>query len=235
MKKYLIVVIVLLFGINSFAQNSNSDSSKVKHEISIFVEDFLQKNNYPYYYNYYDFDDYFFFNEYYGVNTGTTNIGLGYRLHFKKMALRSRVTFSSNVSSNSINDNGRTENSTTNFGFSVGLERHIDINKAQFFYGLDFSFLKRNNNYDFESYVGDIYSYANSVENTSFVFSPLLGFKYHFHPAISVSTELRFNMDKYFNEYTSSYENQPEDDIQKSEGFRTKLGPVGFLSLNFHF
>lgn len=238
MKKYLIVVIVLLSGINSFAQNSNSDSSKVKHEISIIIEDIFEKNSFPYYYEYYDRYDYIYYDQFNEDNSGA-KIGLAYRLHFNNYAIRARVLFSSNNNTQNVIDNNQAIYSRLNLGSFIGVERHLNINKAQLFYGFDFGLSKKKMSYKFDDFILEEYRQESDVKETSVIFSPLLGFKYHFHPAISISTELRFNIEKFYTDYQFKSRDTFDGSVSlienKKDGLKTKLGPVGFLSLNFHF
>jgi hypothetical protein len=234
MKRHVIFFILIAVGFNYFGQELKKKPSKIKHEINFILQDFLMKNNY-FYNDLYDYDyRYFGSNNIY--NTNYAKAGIGYRLHFGKYAIRTRLLMSSNNSKSENVDKNKVESEFLELEANLGVERHLDLGKAQLFYGLDFGFKKGKNNYKFTNYVRENNNYETNTKGSSFVISPLAGIKYQFHPSFSISTELRFNLEKYYYEYETIFgDKDMEKQMQKTEGLKTKIGPIGFLSFNFHF
>ncbi len=235
MKKSIVLLSLMGCFVNYFGQETKVEPTKFKHEINFVLEDFLSKNS-IYYDNVYNYN-----NVYYGnnslYNANLVKAGFGYRLHFGKYALRARILLGTDNSTIEMPDYGTNTFNYLDLNANLGIERHLDIGKAQFFYGLDFGIKSGKNDYSFTAKDQLTYqNYKTENSSSSFVIAPLAGFKYQIHPAFSISTEFRFSLEKYENEFKTKYENQPNvEEIQKVEGFKTKIGPVGFLSFNFHF
>ena len=225
--KNIITILFLLSSFVIFSQEKTTDEilRVNKHELSIFTENFLERNNIyydTYYYPYY---------EQYINGLEPTQIGIGYRFHFKKSAIRMRVSLGTNKSSHDNGDGYKYEYSTFGLKSALGYEFHYNRGKAQLFYGAD---LNINLNNSVSKTENQNLTSENESNNKAIGISPLLGFKYHITPAISISTEIRVNIESYKVEYKSSSSNSIEDDFTAQKGLKTNIGPKGFISLNFH-
>ena len=225
MKKIKLFIGLSLIVSFSYSQTDSKEEVFSKHEISVFAENFLVKNQIyygaygPYYQNY---------------EVDYSQIGIGYRFHFKKSAIRSRVSFGS---SNRTQDNGVSNKYTYSSLFSdvaLGYELHLNKGKSQLFYGADLNFSFSHNKGE-TNYSDRDLQYDNKSLTTGFGISPLIGIKYHFTPTISASTEVRVNVNYFKTENTNSSNQDPEENKTSEKGVNSKIGPKGFLSLNFHF
>jgi hypothetical protein len=64
--------------------------------------------------------------------------------------------------------------------------------------------------------------------------SPLVGVNFFITPNLSIGTEMKFMMEGFSGKTIYEY-NGEEQETDKSNGFRTQFGPLGFLSFNIHF
>ena len=85
MKLFIGSLFILIYSFSYSQENEEANKSK-KHELSIVVEDFFAKNSFSYYN-----DPYYYYN-YRAYGFDVTNVGLGYRFHLKKTAIRARVS-----------------------------------------------------------------------------------------------------------------------------------------------
>ena len=225
-------LILSLFICSSFALFSQEATTEKlpktsKHELSIVIDNFLTKNQIIYgaYGPYYDNSNW---------QDNITNVGLGYRFHFKKSAIRARVSLGYDSYNYFYQENGSFENSYFNSAIAIGYEFHKDMGKAQFLYGLDL--LSNTSNSESKTFNQDgEQQYLNGSKRQGFGVAPLMGIKYHFSPMISVSTELRFAIESYKQTDLSENVNTDYNNSNTISGIKTKFGPAGFLSLNVHF
>ena len=163
-----------------------------------------------------------------------SQIGIGYRFHFKKSAIRSRVSFGS---SNRTQDNGVSNKYTYSSLFSdvaLGYELHLNKGKSQLFYGADLNFNIIKNESKTENTIQDI-TYENGSSKLGYGISPIIGMKYFFTPVISMSTELRFQFENYETVTTNKSSQNTEENKTSEKGTEFSVGPKGFVSINFHF
>lgn len=227
--KNLFVSVLLFSSFALFSQETTTDElPKVsKHELSIVVDDFLGKNQVMYS----DYSSYYY-NPYGQQNL--TNVGLGYRFHFQKSAIRARFSLGYNSYNYSYQGNGSSESSFLQSTFSIGYELHKNMGKAQFFYGLDLLNNISNSN-SISRDQSNVQQYLSSSKRTGYGVAPLMGIKYHFSSMISVSTELRYLIESYKQNDLTENINAVSDYMNTTSGVKTKFGPAGFLSINIHF
>lgn len=227
--KKLITTLFLLSSFIIFSQEKTTDEiPRVnKHELSIFTENFFDKNEIyyseygPYYYNQ-------------DIDFELTKVGFGYRYHFVKSAIRSRMFFGMNNKSEKYNETNVTESKTLNMGVALGYEFHVNKGKSQLFYGADLNYtIKKNNNKTENSLNNNSTEYTS--ENIAYGVSPLFGIRYFFTPTISFSTELRFNIESFSVNSSTKYSLSSTENTTSESGMKTFFGPKGFISFNFHF
>ncbi len=88
------------------------------------------------------------------------------------------------------------------------------------------------------------YKYINTINSNeehitksgeiSYGVSPLVGVNFFITPNLSIGTEMKFIMEGFSSKTTNEYNGQEQNE-NKSSGFRTQFGPLGFLSFNIHF
>lgn len=238
MKKLITIVLLVLSISGVFGQESNNDYYISKHEISIVIDDIFAKNTFASYpIVYYTTSSYIpYYIEYSTIDLNTPKIGLGYKYHFSKSALRSKISVGlRNYESDDKNSERKNEYSFLTSNISLGYELHKNMNKAQIFYGIDL-FMNFNNTTSKHTNYGNTpnTSSENIYKYTGFGVSPLIGAKYYLSTAISISTELKYSIESYSGESFYKNSENAEDDKTKTKGINTKFGPLGQISINIH-
>jgi len=67
------------------------------------------------------------------------------------------------------------------------------------------------------------------------VVNPLLGVNVFVTPHLSIGTEVKFTAEYVSGKATYESSSGSNSNDTKSSGFRTRFGPLGFLSINIHF
>lgn len=237
MKNRRIALVIALFSllhIVSFAQEDESNSTK-KHEVSIIFDDIFKKEIVVSDYYYYPYSSVPEFSSIY-----LAKAGLGYKYHFDKLALSSRITFGSDNFTNEEEDRDN-KYSYIQTEAKLGVESYIGSGKAQFIYGINA--LYNYSGYDYERETG---SSTQNIEVTQqgYGLGIVLGAKYYITPMLSVSTEIRPNIEFYNSKRTNTYKDDAVyyDELRtvvtseesETSGMRTNFGPVGNLSINIH-
>ena len=133
-------------------------------------------------------------------------------------------------------DNGDNDATSSSYrmldaGFNLGYEWHSTFNRVNIYYGFDLS--AAHTNYSYINTINDDEHTTRSRE-ISYGLSPLVGVNFFITPNLSIGTEMKF-MTEVFTGKTIYEYNGEEQDTDKSSGFRTQFGPLGFLSFNIHF
>lgn len=242
MKKsvYFLVLSILLTSILSLpatAQEAEKNEiNKKKTEINIAVANIFAKNNiwYPYYID----GDYFPYA--YGDYFRQPELVVGLKFHGVEGAFRLGTSFKYSNFTNE-NDGGPTDKSTSkNFGttFYLGYEWHSIFNRVNIFYGFDVSTSYSSYYIKYEhssSYPPGTRTDEYSVRETTLGVNPLVGVNIYITPHLSIGTEVKFTAEYVSGKSKSESSGSSSTDKSKSSGFRTRIGPLGFLSINIHF
>lgn len=234
--KRLTLLVLSLITLNLYCQEIKDDFYSAKNELSIVVDDIFSKDIYlesDYYLNnlnsiFYD----------YSLNiVSTTKTGLSYKYHLPASAIRTKLSFGfKNYSQEDETDTSTYKYSLLILQYSLGYERHINLNRTQIFYGADFFYNYTKYQYNSENlYNGQLFTSENNTKSTGYGISPLLGVKYFFTPALSISTEIQFCVESQKGVRTSEYSSSQDIDEYNYEGINTRFGPLGQLSINLHF
>ena len=232
--KIILIIILSIQFFMSKGQENKESIKKTKHELSIVVDDIFTKSSYPIIYPS-SYSSYYI--DYYTVDSNTPKIGLGYKYHFSKSAIRTKISVGHrNNTTDDKQDQIKFNASSFNVKSLIGYEFHKDISKTQIFYGVDLFidyYIVKNETTNSAGFT--INTLSSKYKNTGFGISPLIGVKYFFNPIISISTEIKLNIESYSGE--STHEDSDDPDIEKSEisGINTNFGPLGQISLNIHF
>jgi hypothetical protein len=244
MKRILLSIVVLFAITTAFAQDEINYFQK-KHEINVQVDDIF-KDVSDFSYLFYLNDDYEYI-YYYPYFSKGPSIGMGYKYHFGKGALRAKISFNGqSINSDDEDDNNENLNITSKqtFGgqnFAIGYELHTNLKRMQIFYGLDLTMgrqkINSENKYDYLATYEYYEDYTVTLSQTVITYGvkPFLGFKYFIIPQFSVSTEYFFSYQLYKNSY--KYERTNSDVVDKSSanGYKTEFGPLGQITFGFHF
>ena len=236
MKSLFLVISIFAFSLSIFAQKGVKDNFTNNHEISFSIDDIFSSKEIdhdPYESPYgYSNDLYNFFT----YDLKITRLGFGYKYHFAKSALRSKLTFRQNK--NNIIKPGKEEKSDyLLYELFLGYEFNKTLNKTQIFYGADLFFNYYNINAEYKNIaVGSESLESYKYKKTGFGISPLIGVKYFISPMISISSEMKFIIERYNGDYIMDYDAYTPDTNHKYvfDGNHFKIGPLGNISINIH-
>ena len=241
MKKSIFVFVLLfaLFACSPFSTFSQETEKKEfntkKTEFNIAVTNLFAKNNlWPYYYIDGNGDYIYSILDY----IPRTKLVVGLKFHNPKGAVRLGTTFrfTSKKYDNMDTDDDIQKYSDLELGLYLGYEWHSTFNRVNIYYGFDVSSNYLNYKYNSENQ----YNYSLETKNTEFAIgvNPLAGVNFFITPNLSIGTEARFMIEYVSGNYknTSQQTGQPANTSEsKTSGFRTRFGPLGFLSINIHF
>ncbi|MFK5855929.1 MAG: hypothetical protein QM503_07340 [Bacteroidota bacterium] len=227
-----------IFSASAFSQDgTKTEFNTLKTEVNIAVANIFAENNFLYLVyadgNYfpYTYADYYYQPE----------LVVGVKFHGAKGAFRlgTNLKYSSNTNEN---DGGQMEKYTfKTFGtmLYLGYEWHSTFNRVNIYYGFDVS-TSYASYYTKQEYAtnyppGHISSNETKTHESAYGINPLIGVNFFITPHLSIGTEVKFTAEYASgkSEYTSSSSSSSQD--SKSSGFRTRFGPLGFLSINLHF
>ena len=230
-KIFLIIILISAISFSTFAQDSIKGNFTNKHELSLIIDGIFNSNDnelYPYelspiHEKLYVLPD---------INVNPTRISVGYKYHFTKFAIRSKLSIS--IRNQTTEDPVAANDNEVKYLLSkmfIGYEFHKNMNNTQFFYGADLLI-----NYDkiesFEANYDDrdvLYEY----NKLGYGISPFIGVKYFVSPMVSFSTEFKVYIEKYEGEYSVTELNNPHN--YDFDGSNIKFGPLGSISINIHF
>ncbi len=219
----------------SFSQDTGEkEFNTQKTEFNIAVTNLFAKNNlWPYYYLDGGGDYIYSILDYYP----RTKLLVGLKFHNPKGAVRLGTTFhfSSKKHENDDGSDVVQKYKELETGLYLGYEWHSTFNRVNIYYGLDV----------FSNYLKYQYTSENQYSNSEYNNSeftvginPLVGVNFFITPHLSVGTEVKFMLEYVSGKYKSETlqtGQQPNSSETKSSGFRTRFGPLGFLSINIHF
>ena len=233
----ILFVIPVLFSNTVYAQdNAKKQFNSQKTEVNIAISNLFSKNNlWPYYYI--DNDGTIIYStystwSYYPV----TQLVLGIKFHNAKGAVRLGTTlhYSQKKNEETAGASDKQKYNEFNMGIYVGYEWHSTFNRVNIYYGFDVSSYFQNYHYTNEYQSNSSEFMTNEI---SVGINPLVGINFFITPHLSLGTEAKFMME-YVSGKSKSTNNgnygQNETET-KSSGFRTRFGPLGFLSINIHF
>ena len=172
-----------------------------------------------------------FFNAF-ELNT-INELGIGYKYSTEKGALRLATGFSLGTQES---EGEQYQHNYSDFGISprVGYEFHQNFNRLRLYYGVDFvtSFYKSVSEHTYVDPATpstEIRTYKNSKVGLR----PILGLTVFLTNSISLSTETYLNLLVY--KTTHEWDNSDDLSTDTSKGIDTGLGPLGIVSVNFHF
>ena len=240
MKKTISIAILVLSFSGLFGQESNELGYKSKHEFCIVIDDIFAKNSFTYYpIMYYSASSLYipYYIDYSSLDLNTPKVGLGYKLHFGKSALRSKVSVGlRNNESDDKKSERKNEYSFFSSNISLGYEFHKNMNKTQIFYGFDLLMNINNTASKHTNYGNTQETTSESIyKSTGFGVSPLIGAKYYLSSSVSISTELKYIIESYSGENVYKSSENTEDNKTETKGINTKFGPLGQISINIHF
>ena len=239
MKKTILLSLVSFVLISFSLSAQETNYFQKKNEFNVQIDDIFAKNDL--------FTDLYLYDmgsEYYvpQISYGPT-LGLGYKHHFSKGAVRIKINIGTRAQKFQVQDEFDEYQDDSKFAshkerISAGYEWHSNFGRTQIFYGIDatLSFeaigteTYRNANYEGADYT------LESLQGTiSYGGKPFLGFKYFVSPMFSISTEYHVILEGYAT--TNEHKNSLNDTEHKTRqtGFETKIGPMGQLTFSFHF
>jgi len=162
---------------------------------------------------------------------GLGDLGIGYKYANETGAFRIGIGTDLGMSK-SDQETVQYENSGYKFSPRIGYEFHQWYNRIRLHYGADV--IATFSNYTYESIYDDPTNNRSTVsKGYSAGLRPVLGMTFYINKSISVSTETYMNIsfskstrEELFNENTST-------DV--SQAMNVGLGPLGIVSVNFHF
>ncbi|MCF8298509.1 MAG: hypothetical protein K9J13_13260 [Saprospiraceae bacterium] len=236
-RKAIVPIMVICFTTSLYSQDESKDYFARKHEINLGAANLFgtkQNDNINYFYPYY-LENMPYPYYYYSVNSyQNPSVGLGYKYHFKKNALRANLNFASNKSesnhnANTVNANTSKENNLW-YQFKRGYERQINFKSTHLFFGMDCL----NNKWEYKTEnISSSYWNKTTYNTEGYGVSPFVGVKVFITPFLSLSAETNFKFEKYKSKITTSYPSNPEN-INEEKGSNFSFGPIGLISINVH-
>lgn len=207
MRKIIIAIAAIAFSIPCFGQEP-VDYSEKRNEINIGFFNAFELN---------------------AIN----ELGIGYKLSTEHGAFRLATGFSLSTQERETEEY---QNDDSNFWISprIGYEFHQNFNRLRLYYGVDFVTSFSKSVYE-QTYVAsdppstDIRTYKENKIGLR----PILGLTVFLTNSISLSTETYLNL--LF--YKTTYERDYSGDLttETGKGLDMGLGPLGIVSVNFHF
>lgn len=162
---------------------------------------------------------------------GSQELGIGYKHMGNKGAFRAAMGFNLYLSNSSDEEMQSIQN-----GFDItprlGYEFHQWFGRARVHYGADVVTSFYINNSEITNDDPD-YIRADNYNSSSFGIRPLLGVTVYIHPSISLATEVFMDI-RYEKTVREDFRTESES-VQVDKGLLTELGPLGIVSINFHF
>ncbi len=160
--------------------------------------------------------------------TESPGLGIGYKYHLKKGAIRLNSSF--NISNTDYESNNYLSTISYNkYKIKTGYELHQNINKFQFFYGSDISYNAENEKTENSS------DYFIEEKTKGYGVSPFVGLKFFINQRVSISSET--NVSILFSESKQKITiiNSSTQTIENSTS-QTEIGliPFGLITINFH-
>lgn len=246
MKRILLSIVAILVVTTSFAQEEVNYFEK-KNEINIQIDDLFAKQSLIDYYYYTDFEYYDLpaFYYYYPDMTNSPSVGIGYKHHFAKGAIRVKGSLS--IYGRTYKPDEDDEDSKVRFAsyyerISAGYEFQQNWGRTQIFFGIDATLAfqtlitEENRTYYVDPYEEyQVVDYKSISATISYGAMPFLGFRYYISPKFSLSTEYHLLIEGFTSKSKVEIDGEEDDNIPKTTGFRTKFGPKGQITFSYHF
>lgn len=239
MKKTILLSLIAAVLLSLSASAQETDYFQKKNEINVQIDDVFAKRDFLTDLYLYDYDMTYVMPM---LNYGPT-LGLGYKHHFAKGAIRVKVNVATRMQkfmSKDVSDDFQDDMKYFSHRerFSAGYEFHSNFGRTQVFYGFDAVITIEA--VGTETYRNDYYVKSGyTVENTQGTFSygvkPFLGFKYFISPQFSISSEYHVLLEAYVSKTKHKNGSSDIEVENKSTGFETNFGPLGQLTFSFHF
>lgn len=163
--------------------------------------------------------------------TGMDEMGIGYKRLTNKGAIRISSGFNF-WKDKSENDGSHWNSGGYEFSPKLGYEFHQWFNRFRVHYGADLKtqFIR----FSSEDITEDpVDSRSNTSRTFFYGVRPFLGLTLFINSSISFATETYLDLSLYNSHDERTYGN--ETTIEKQSGMNMGLGPIGILSVNFHF
>jgi len=228
----------IIFSPSALAQDkTKTEFNSSKIEVNIAVANIFAKDNlwqlyyldggyYPYVYsNYY----------------AQPELVVGLKLHTDKGAFRLGTNFAYNNNTSERDEGYLNKYTFKDFGSKLylGYEWHSTFNRVLIYYGFDLSTSYSNyyTKHEYESLYEPYHSATDetSVGEVTAGINPLIGVNIFITPHLSVGTEAKFTTEYVSGKIEYKTNDNSNPDNSSSSGFRTRFGPVGFLSVNLYF
>ncbi len=247
MKTYGMIILMLIF-INQLRLNAQDKSFvpvKSKHEFNISIDNIFARSPQVYIQTYYPY-----ITSYHVVGIDDIilpEVGLGYKHHFNKFAIRTKFNVGSKSQEfeekvNNSNNDDKSEFDLFESTLWAGIQLNNDYKRSRVFYGIDgfYNYKKLK--------IKDLNNYADEMDKkettlNGYGFAPIIGAGYFISEKISISTEVKFITKFYKKKHKTithlDYEepgpgNETIERTTTDKGHSMKVGPLGNLSINIH-
>ena len=205
MKKFVVLIAICALAIPSQGQDPQ-DYSENKNEINLG-----------------------YFNAF--VLNEINELGLGYKLMINNGALRTGIGFNFSIDETDY-ETEQYNYSGYNFSPRVGYEFHQYFNRLRLYYGADLVTSFINNKSEITSDTPNM-GRTDISKGYEIGLNPILGLTVFINKTVSISTETYLDFSYY-----SSTEEQIRSTgsaTNTSKGLSMGIGPLGIISVNFHF
>ncbi len=162
---------------------------------------------------------------------GIGELGIGYKHSNEKGAFRIGIGTDLRMYK-SERETYQTKNSGYTFSPRIGYEFHQWYNRIRLHYGADV--ISTFSNYSYESIYDDPTNNRSSeTKGYSLGLRPVLGLTFYINKTVSISTETY--MDIFYNKSSTEELYNENTSTEVSQGMNVGLGPLGIVSVNFHF
>ncbi len=231
----MLLIVVFIMGLSSSVLCQETEKTVFntqKTEVNIAIANIFAKNDfYPYYA--YDGTLVLPYYLYYDYSQPKTKLIAGLKFHNPKGAVRLAFEFSYNGRKYDNDNSANTSRyKILEAGMNAGYEWHSTFNRVNIYYGFDMSVAHAN--YKYINTINSNEEHTTKSSEISYGMSPLVGVNFFITPNLSIGTEMKFMMEGFSGKTVDEYNGQEQNE-NKSSGFRTQFGPLGFLSFNIHF
>lgn len=228
------------FNLSVEAQDTeNRMFNNKKTEVNIAVANIFAKTNlfYSYYYLESLYYDSYIYSHYYSK----PELVVGLKFHDDKGAFRLGTNLAYSNITHEEQDGPTNKYIITDFSSLIyfGYEWHSTYSRVNIYYGFDVSSSYKNTKvkHDYtQTYPNTFVSRESVLNEFTIGINPLVGVNVFITPNLSIGTEFKLTAEYVSGKSKSTTtSNYSDSDETKSSGFRTRFGPLGFLSVNIHF
>lgn len=242
MKKLISIILFSVFFVSFFTSSICAQEVKPqefnnkKTEVNIAVSNLFAKNNLVYPYYYYELNGDYYLDFYLGEYYPRPELFVGVKFHNTKGAVRLGANFNYSHMKNEEKNGGDNIYTIAGFGtkLNLGYEWHLTYSRVNIYYGLDLSTALSNARSESENDSSNGSVSTNKYSELGVGVNPLLGINFFITPHLSVGTEVKFTAEYISGKVTYSNSSNNIENENKISGFRTRFGPLGYLSVNIH-